>query len=73
MSEGNRKLLHQLLDEGIDKLKTEELLVKGFNFNGITGIAPTAKQIEIYCYEYRLLKKGEWFILSLLPVNKRMK
>lgn len=73
VTECNRKLLHQLLDEGFDKFKTEELLAKGFNFNGITGIAPKAKQIEIYCYEYRLVKKGEWFLLSLLPVSKRMK
>lgn len=73
VSEGNRKLLHQLLDEGIDKFKTEELLAKGFNFNGITGIAPKAKQVEIYCFEYRLVKKGEWFLLSLLPASKRMK
>lgn len=72
-SEGNRRILHLLLEEGTDKLQTEDLLAKGFNFNGITGINPVAKQIELFCFEYRLVKKGEWFLLSLLPPKKRLK
>lgn len=63
----NRRILEELNPTGKTKVKKQQLLVKGFDFNYFTSIYVTQKKAEYrFCYEQGYLDLGgEWYALVI--------